>query len=642
LTSQQDALTHTTTNAFNNLNRQTSNTTPLGKATSWEYDGNGNITKRTDGKNNITTYQYDSLNRLKKITYPNASTITYSYDNRGNLTTMVDPNGTSTYVYDSFDRMTKATNSFGQVIQYAYDNAGNLTSLTYPGSKAVTYTYDNDNRMSTVKDWNNKTTTYTYNDNGTVATRAYPNSVTTYYTYDAANRLITIDHKYSTRTLAKYEYTRDLVGNIKIATESGDLYGTADVNTFNYDDNSRVTSATYAYPSYTYSYTYDKVGNRLTKSDGFTTTTYTYNNDNQLATIDGHSNTYDNNGNLTSVYDTPSHPKTYTYDYENHLTKNTESLNSDTYKYDGLGNRYEYTDNASMPTRYITDVSQSLPRTLADYSVIYSEIENWYIYGLGPIAEFDGSSDDLDVNYYIEDGMGNVRTTTDSGGSSSTTLSYDPFGVRTYQSGGNPVNEFDAQRVDTDTNFYYLRARYYDPDTGRFLTRDPLPGNLQNPLTQNAYTYAGDNPINHDDPSGRCYWDLCIGESIIAGAIISTEAPALITAIDEIGHDLQKSQYGDAINIAMLFLPMGSLDELGVNMTNHALLRIAERNITLKQVEETILNGDTFKYFHEGEWKQGYYNPKTKLFIGSVGNRITTIIDNVKQKYIDNLLKNSQ
>ncbi len=70
---------------------------------------------------------------------------------------------------------------------------------------------------------------------------------------------------------------------------------------------------------------------------------------------------------------------------------------------------------------------------------------------------------------------------------------------------------------------------------------------------------------------------------------------------------------------------------------SHALLRMSERGVTPDQVQSVIEKGERFLYFHEGVWKTGYYDSATKIFVGRVGDVITTVIANVKPKYIENL-----
>src|SRR5260221_3481499 len=546
LTSQQDALNHTTTNTYDLLNRPTKSTTPLGNATNWTYDSNGNLTQRTDANNKTTNYQYDSLNRLTKITYPDNSIITYQYDSRGNMTSMTDPNGTSTYTYDNFERMTKNTNPFSQSLQCTYDNGNNLSTITYPDNLVVTYGYDKNNRMNTVTDWNNKITTYTYNNNGTLATRTYPNSVKTYYTYDGANRLITLEHKNGSNSLAKFVYQRDSVGNITSDTETGQfvLYATPVVNTFTYDNAGKIINGLYTqaggqFQQANITYTYDAVGNILTKVDsvGTINDTYTYDSDNRILKGDNISFSYDNNGNqLTEPYNSTS----LTYNFENNLTKYMTSAITDTYKYDGLGNRLESAHSSSR-TRSITDITGSLSHVLEDYSLAGSgSVIGWYEYGLGLIATWGPSSINSISSYFLEDGMGNTRYTTTYAGGEGSALSYDPYGVNTGQSGngfgqapvkknsktvqtasitqnsGSPGYQFDEQHLDLDSGFYYLRARNYDPATGRFLTRDSAkPINTQ-PLSLNSYQYGFDSPTNKADPSWKNPILIALG---ISGAI---------------------------------------------------------------------------------------------------------------------------
>lgn len=221
LISQTNGLNNTTTNQYDNLNRRTSSKSPLGKEKRWEYDANGNITKRIDANGSITNYLYDSLNRLTKTTYPDGKTINYTYDNRGNLIRMVDLIGTSTFIYDIYDRLTQSTNPFNQTIKYTYNDTDKLTKITYPDGKSVSYSYDNSRRLTGVSDWNYKSTTYGYNKNNAVASRTLPNGIVTTYAYDASNRLSEIKHSKSTTTLAKFTYERDSVGNITKALEEG-------------------------------------------------------------------------------------------------------------------------------------------------------------------------------------------------------------------------------------------------------------------------------------------------------------------------------------------------------------------------------------------------------------------------------------
>jgi RHS repeat-associated protein len=108
---------------------------------------------------------------------------------------------------------------------------------------------------------------------------------------------------------------------------------------------------------------------------------------------------------------------------------------------------------------------------------------------------------------YVMDGQRNIRFVTDEIGNKVRSTEYDPFGNVTGTQGALTGNryQFQTQQNDSESGMYYLRARYYDPTTGRFISRDPIKGTLTNPITQNPYAYAGNNPINNSDPSGEDY-----------------------------------------------------------------------------------------------------------------------------------------
>jgi RHS repeat-associated protein len=116
-----------------------------------------------------------------------------------------------------------------------------------------------------------------------------------------------------------------------------------------------------------------------------------------------------------------------------------------------------------------------------------------YVYGLDLIAAIDGSSNEL---YYLYDGLGSVAELTDDSGVVTDSYVYDVFGAVT-SSTGSTANDwlFTGEQEDGETGLYFLRARYYDPETGRFLARDPLEFNQR-------YAYAGNNPATMVDPSG--------------------------------------------------------------------------------------------------------------------------------------------
>lgn len=107
-------------------------------------------------------------------------------------------------------------------------------------------------------------------------------------------------------------------------------------------------------------------------------------------------------------------------------------------------------------------------------------------------------------SFYGYDGFGSVRQLTNSTGTVTDTYEYDAFGNIVNQTGTTPNNYlYRGEQFDSDLGLYYLRARYYNPATGRFLSRDPEEGEANDPKTLHKYLYAGSDPVNGRDPLGR-------------------------------------------------------------------------------------------------------------------------------------------
>jgi len=133
--------------------------------------------------------------------------------------------------------------------------------------------------------------------------------------------------------------------------------------------------------------------------------------------------------------------------------------------------------------------------------------------------------------YYHYDGLGSVRSLSDSRGTTGTTYSYDAFGkpVLTTGQGSNDFR-FTGEQMDPETGLIYLRTRYYDPETGRFISRDPFTGFNTNPQSLNRYTYVQNNPVRFTDPSGKVLWwvpgvaGAAVNDAWYTGEVIGTYA----------------------------------------------------------------------------------------------------------------------
>ncbi len=337
-------------------------------------------------------------------------------------------------------------------------------------SKSVTYTYLANGAMSTVTDWLSQQTAYTYNNARMLTKTQLPNGVWTDYGYDNADRLTSVvNKKPGPVTISSFTYNLDATGN---RTQMADLSG---AHSYQYDALYRLTQVTYPGPQ-TDTYTYDAVGNRLTKN----ATSYTYDNADQMLTAGGVGYGYDANGNQTS-----RGTDTFAYDHENRLAQSVIGGATSSSVYNGDGLRMSHTVSGQT-TNYTWDVNASLPVVLQDGT-------NTYVYGLDLISATDASGAQT---YFTYDGLGSATEVTDGSATVTGTYSYDVFGAIRAQTGtsGN-YWQFTGEQRDVSENLYYLRARYYDSATGRFLGRDPM-------AAAEPYAYVSNSPVNLVDPRG--------------------------------------------------------------------------------------------------------------------------------------------
>jgi RHS repeat-associated protein len=204
-----------------------------------------------------------------------------------------------------------------------------------------------------------------------------------------------------------------------------------------------------------------------------------------MLTAGGVSYQYDERGNQTD-----RGSDEFAWDHENRMTGLTIGSTTASYAYNGDGLRMSSTVGANT-TSYVWDVAAGLP-------VILQDGTNTYVYGLGLISTYDGE----DMTYRLTDGLGSTVNLCDASGNVLVTYTYDAFGAIRSQTGssGNYWQSTGEQR-DSESGFDYLRARYYDPETGRFLGQDPV---------GSGYTYAGNNPANLTDPSGMVPAGTCL------------------------------------------------------------------------------------------------------------------------------------
>jgi RHS repeat-associated protein len=326
--------------------------------------------------------------------------------------------------------------------------------VSKPGDDVTVYnSYTAANQLASMGPSGGPYTTFSYDSLNRLSQKILPNLTKTIHAYDSLSELLSLTHKTSGgQVLLSTGYTYDVLGNRLTRTDNPSVEpspSTTDPSAWSYD----VTNRLLTRPGVTY--TYDNNGNTLTKTDASGTTTYGYDFENRLisASIPG------------------GIVATYAYDpFGRRISKTVDGVVTQ-YLYDGMNLIKEY------------DGSGALLAT--------------YVHGPGidePISMTRGGQ----TYYYHADGLGSVTGLTDSTQTLVQNYNYDGFGnlnqAPTIQ---NPYT-YTGREWDPETGLYYYRARYYDPKVGRFLQQDPAGfiGGI------NLYAYVGNNPINATDPEG--------------------------------------------------------------------------------------------------------------------------------------------
>jgi RHS repeat-associated protein len=504
LVAYTDAENHTTNYTYASLFGLTKVTYPDSEFQEYEYDDVGNAISVTYANGNEILFAYDDIYRLTHIQYQDPSTVSFLYDLNSNRTKMEDnaPNAGDyiEYTYDCWNRLTmkrRYISTSTYTVSYQYDTANRLTELAYPDDMQILYSYDDLNRITEIKRYMDGSNYEILLDNTQYDVESllvqfdYGNDLRATFSYDSRDRLLTLDVKDGATSYLDLGYTYDNNSNITQLVNgwkdtNSDWH--SETETYSYDGLDRLTSASCI--SWSHTYSYDRVGNRTAK-DGIT---YTINTVNEVTALsDGTTFIYDSNGNRTQK-SKGSDTWTYTYDYANRLTKvekNSAPLGE--YVYDGDGKRIQVTEN-STTTTYI----------YSGLTVLYEENSTGsatYIYGpRGRLAKRTTINEESNTFYYHTDHLGSTRLVTDDTKNIVSAVTYHPFGEVCSEEGSEDFL-FNGKEKDAN-DLYYYGARYYDPEIGRFLTRDPLGGAMVKPQSLNKYTYCVNNPMKYVDPAG--------------------------------------------------------------------------------------------------------------------------------------------
>lgn len=563
---QIDALGRATTYWTDSSGRRTKRILPKDTAEpvtlveSLTYDGWGNLTQRTDFAGRSTAYTYDVLNRLTSksadaghpsLAYSHAiARVEYDYDANGYRQAARTYRAGGGMLYseatprDERGRLARKDTPAGR-LDYRYYANGLLRDVvsSNPGGVNLGYRYDDLNRLTAVDDASSglptRTTSYGYNPNGSLATVTQPNAVLHSYSYDSLNRLRTLGVAGATEAVHSYTYKLKRSGQRQQVVEG------PKTTTYTYDELSRLTAETIAggpiAGNGSVSYGLDKVGNRLARTSELagisTQPARSYNARDWLM-----GETVSPNGSTIQSPDlaaySPQLAGTDVYDFEERLILRTRAEGTTvhlSYDADGYRTGKNILTIAALPvasttwlvdTNNLTGYAQVLEEQVTNAS---GTVRRTYTYGSDLISQATSvNAQAWEYRYFAYDGHGSTRELTDKTGVVTDRYDYDAFGVLTRRTGVTANSYlYCGEQFDADLGLYYLRARYLDPDSGRFWTMDGYEGRGRDPVSLHKYSYGNSDPLNNTDPSGNYSVTEVALTSWVVGILVNIAGPTL-------------------------------------------------------------------------------------------------------------------
>ena len=565
---QTDALSHVTTWTYDLLGRPASHTLPDNRYETMAYDAVGRLKNRTDYAGNATAYQYDLADRETNRLYADGSVVSTTYTPGSQVATLTQTQSGASkaiqYTYDQLDRLTDVRNPDGSKLHYVYDAAGQRTSQTQTTpdgtSQETDYTYDANGNLISVTA-NGKTFTYTYDAASRKQTRVDPNGNVTAYGYDSNGRLtswkVMQGAQANAVVLEQGTYTLNAAGQRAVLVYQGPDGQTRTIS-YSYDGVGKLTGEAHSLPNITTTWVLDAVGNRTGATTNGQSAGYAYDSTDRLTQITGSgpvAYAWDQNGQIKSKTEgtgTTAKTTTYTFDARHELIEAVlpDSTKID-YRYAADGNLQSRTktnpDGTTQSIHYLVDINLPSSQVVAEYDDTGKPIAT-YTYGDELLQRIKSGLN----SYYHHDGHGNVIALTDDSGAATQTYGFDAWGNQVETSGADDNSyQYASERYDSDLGLIYLRARWYDPKAGRFISPDDAVGLSKLPVSLNKYLYANTDPVNRVDPSGM----QSLGDEMAAVDISGT--------LSDIAVNYAKDQIYNAFSNAIMNSLVGNLFGVG-------------------------------------------------------------------------------
>ena len=501
-----------------------------------EYEAaNGNLLKTTYGNGDWWSFTYDNLDRVTAKDSENGQAAEYAYNGQDQLVRLTDylSGNTTEYTYDLLGRLTGSrTNGVNDVrAEYSYDKYNRWTgqtNITSGGSHAYGVDYGQDNLVS----WSNQgrfsfnydydnlnrvTSEYLYVDG--LYTRRYTQYTYTPGLFGSTSGLVSGMYFHSYDNEESLAYTYDDAGNISTIKENGVLKAT-----YTYDQFGQLVREDNAWANKTYIYSYDAGGNlTMCREAPYTTgsiteytggATYTYATGTEtdgspvwkdlLTSYNGTAIKYDaignplnwngisnlawSNGQRLTALRKGAMTVSYAYDETGLRTKKQVDLKTSLYDRDASGNLvHETRNNGQDHLYYYYDADGSI-RSISYNGTRYAFRKNLQ----GDVIAILDTNGEV-VARYTYDAWGKVLMVTDGNGNINTSS--------TFIGNINPIR-YRGYYYDTETGWYYLNSRYYDPQVRRFINADGIIGANGVFTGYNLFAYCNNSPVRFNDPSG--------------------------------------------------------------------------------------------------------------------------------------------
>ncbi len=486
-----------------------------------------------------------------------------AYDQLGRLRVRQTPEGTLNYDFDLAGRislLTARTNFTLAGTSPTWESISNTMTLGSVDQVQLSYDYDAVGRLTGATDLVLGTVSYGFDGVGSLSTLTYPNGVNATWTYNTRNQLTNLVWAKSGVDQATFGYALLANGQRSIAQEMLRL-DASDIKNWThqwvYDSRLRLKQQLVSglknggqtANNEAVNYTFDLVGNRLTRNAnlGLAATSQAYDNQDRInSEVRGGTavtTVYDNDGNPSQAVAPAAqtaNPFTYTYDAWDRLSTAVATGQSQvTSEYDLDGRRIRKAVTGGVDTRYLIDDRNptGYAQVVAEFSVSGSwSLTKTYAYGLDLLRQRERKAGWIQTWYGV-DGLGSTRILWDAAGISIGRYAYEAGGRELYSDGTSAprnVYRFTGEQWDGELGMYYLRARQMDPDRGRFLNMDTFEGNSADPGSLHKYLYASANPVNRIDPSGHS--DFSIGSFAARFAIQGSNGAVVSGGIDYAVH----------------------------------------------------------------------------------------------------------